>query len=126
MEITLGTGDSVHCHQYLRWTVRLYFKRASGDQITIKPWIFPHSGNFRPSRLVVPGTPATRSVGCPDGFLSMIFGFLGKFRIDIAKNIFRKNIFSMSFFFSSKIEKILEKIKILRFFQLEKNPKLFF
>ena len=41
-------------------------------------------------------------------FLSMIFGFLGKFGIDIAKNIFRKNIFSRS-------KKIREKDTILFF-----------
>ena len=62
-------------------------KRASRDSVTVKPWIFPHSGNFRPTRSVIPGTPATRSVGCPDGFLSMIFGFLGKFQIDIEKKL---------------------------------------
>ena len=30
------------------------------------------------------------NLNTPDGFLGVIFGFLGKFRIDIAKNIFEK------------------------------------
>ena len=34
------------------------------------------------------------SLGSSHGFLSMIFGILGKFWIDIGKNILQKNIFS--------------------------------
>ena len=62
------------------------FKRASRDCGTWKPWIPPHSGNFKHPDWWVQEPPAGRSVGCPHGFLSMIFGFLGKFRIDIEKN----------------------------------------
>ena len=42
------------------------------------------------------------SLGSSHGFLSMIFGILGKFWIDIDKNILQKNIFSRSKNFREK------------------------
>ena len=58
-------------------------------------------------------------LGSSHGFLSTIFGILGKFWIDIGKNIFRKYIFFKTKFFLEKNENIVsfffwQKMKILR------------